>query len=857
MADTGWHRFYIDAQFFLRNGNRNIQSISIDFGDGQPAWVVNNPFNSGSSRTTGFFASILKYLTGDIKGRITVVENIFSGPITWGSPFVFTVENTKQYAPLTLCKGGGVKWVINAPASRLAPINTQYNNWDVEVKNDDDMPVKDTAYFYFAGNGSSCDTSKLKRPIVFIDGFDPGNKRTVQKIYEEYINKQVQRNGNHVFFGDYLLSQDYDFVILDFKNGNDLIERNAMTLVSLIERLNQTYSSTMLQGITVIGPSMGSLVAQYALAYMEKNNITHNVKTFISFDGAHQGANVPIGLQYFLEYLTKRGILPGSKKIRNGLYNGIAAKQMIAHHASAKSNFPAPDALRTKFLQNLAAVGEYPQLCRKVAIINGTNTGTLNPSHTNHTGSSTLLQIVTQKAGWKSLWGACNNKVCKKFDWKVNRAPSSGNQKVTEMWTADPLFSLLSWSPPGQKNYYADAAWGNSSLDNAPGGRTINFFGNQPGQVIEENVLFWLSEALYLLTGSKRTSFSQNLNAFTMMPSYSAADLRFPSKNLYMRWDNQYLCGKTPFDYVYAPPVNEEHVLVTGTSSQWFENEIRCDVSVLPTHIDPNMTGNISMCTSGSYSITSCKPGVSVVWSASPSGIVSITSSGTSATITRIKTGTIVLTATIASCNNKYTQTVSKTVTVGTPPATITSVTNGSNGVINVYFTLPASASPITSHKWYRDNALDYSSSGSPSSPSILNGGSCGQAHGVRLDVTSACGTSASNSFAYYKPCGTMFSASPNPSSGEVTVDASDGDNTQSAQNETVSSRRSASASAATPRKIYKIIVTDFSGRKLKQFDYKSGVTKTVISISDLPAGMYNIRAFDGWQWQNTKIMKQ
>lgn len=386
---------------------------------------------------------------------------------------------------------------------------------------------------------------------------------------------------------------------------------------------------------------------------------------------------------------------------------------------------------------------------------------------------------------------------------------------------------------------------------------TVNFFGSNGGQVIEDNVLFWLREVLYLFGNSRRTSFSQNLNAFTMMPSYSAADLRFPSKNLYMRWDNEYLCGKTPFDYVYAPPVNEEHVSVSPSSSQWFENEIRCAASVLPTHVNPVMTGNIAMCTSGTYSITTCKPGVSVVWSAAPANTVSISSSGTSATITRIKSGTITLTATIASCNGKYNQAVSKTVTVGTPPATITSVTQSSGGTINVYFSLPASASPITSHKWYRDNVLDYSSSGTPSSPSILNGGTCGQMHGVRLDVTSACGTTASNSFSYYKPCGGyMFSASPNPTNGQLNIAVTDSDSPQAAQSETISTRRSAPANAAS-RKIYKIVITDVLGVQRKQFEYSKGIRTMVIDIADLPSGIYNVRAFDGKEWENRKIQKQ
>lgn len=94
------------------------------------------------------------------------------------------------------------------------------------------------------------------------------------------------------------------------------------------------------------------------------------------------------------------------------------------------------------------------------------------------------------------------------------------------------------------------------------------FFATNPGDINESNFVFLLKEAMYLLTGSKRTSFSQNINEFTMMPSYSSADLRFTIKNLYMKWDDQYLCGKTPFDYVYAPPVNERHVFVSAGGSQ-------------------------------------------------------------------------------------------------------------------------------------------------------------------------------------------------------------------------------------------------------------------------------------------------
>jgi len=403
----------------------------------------------------------------------------------------------------------------------------------------------------------------------------------VGDIYKEYINVGVTRNGNpNTLFGDYMLdngnanpNDDFEFIILDFKHGNDLLERNALTLVALIERLNQTYGANYLQDITLIGPSMGSLIAQYALSYMEHNNIQHRVRTYISFDGCHQGANVPIGLQNYVEYITKRGILKGIKTIRQGMYNGLAARQMLAHHQSANSEFPAPDALRNQFLQNLTAVGEYPVQSRKVALINGAKNGLLNPDHSTN---STILDIEIKRQGWKSIWGLCNNNICKKIKWTARTATNNDKNITAEMWTASPLYNVLFWVPLGKKNYYTQAAWGNSAQDNAPGG----LFGELFTDSYETHMTFLAKEAIYLLTGDKPT-FNINLNNFTMMPSYSAADIRYPSKNLYRRIDQ---FPPTPFDYIYAPNKNEIHVEVTEDGSVWFENEAR---GILPTPNNP------------------------------------------------------------------------------------------------------------------------------------------------------------------------------------------------------------------------------------------------------------------------------
>ena len=521
------------------------------------------------------------------------------------------------------------------------------------------IDVKDTAYFFLKDDGNNCTNAVVRRPVIFIDGFDPTNDRKVGDIYKNYINRKVIRQiggvPTEVSLGDYMIdngntnpNDDLDFIILDFKHGNDLLERNAMTLVALIVRMNATFGANYLQDITLIGPSMGSLIAQYALTYMENKGIPHRVKTYISFDGNHQGANVPIGLQNYVEYITKRGILKNVKIIRNSMYNGYAARQQLAHHHTANSEFPAPDAMRTQFLVNLTALNptQYPQNCRKVALINGTNKGTLNPYHG---VNSNILSIDVKRNGWKSIWGLCNGDICKKIKWTARTATNNGSNVVAEMWTASPLYNTLFWLPLGKKNYYAQAAWGGSSQDNAPGGLIGEIFTEN----YETHATFLAKELIYLITGDK-PDFDINLNNFTMMPSYSSADLQFPNKNLYMKWDDQYLCGKTPFDFVYAPPTNEEHVFVSPQGSVYFENEARCAVINLPTFTGTTINGGSSFCVSGAYSITSCKPGINVTWTASPSGIVSISGSGTQVTITKISNGKINLTANFNSgCTNQ------------------------------------------------------------------------------------------------------------------------------------------------------------------------------------------------------------
>lgn len=826
VLEEGEHSFYIDEQFFLRNKYLNVQQIRIDFGDGEAEWVIDNPFsnnlmqNTQSGSVNSFLNSITKLIGKTLRGRILVIGIDLAGYLVqYSNPFVIFAESKKTYEPLSFCKGGGQKWVIDANAGALATVNTQYGNPAIDYKG-----VKDTAYFFFAGNGSSCNTGVLRKPIVFIDGFDPDNSRGVQKIYADFINKQVDRNGNpFVKFGDYMLQEGYDLVILDFKHGNDLLERNAMTLVALLQRLYQTYGSTFTQDITLIGPSMGSLIAQYALAYMEHNSLAHHVKTYISFDGCHQGANVPIGIQNYVEYITKRGILKGIKAVREGLYNGLAAKQMLAHHQTANSAFPAPDALRFQFLQNLAAVGEYPALSRNIAVINGSNNGTLNPYH----GANTdLLDISLKRNG---LLGLCSDNICKRFRWVARTTTNSGSNKVSEMWTLSPVFNLLFWVPPGYTNTYAQAAWGNSAQDNAPGG----LIGNRVTDDIQTHGVFLAGELIYLLTGG-RPNIMQNINNFTMMPSYSAADLRFgvnnSNKNLYLNWSNEYLCGKTPFDYVYAPATNEEHVSVSQQGSEWFENEAKCDLANLPVFTNKFIYGSAINCSSENYSIDICNTTTNITWTASPANIVTLSPNGNQVILQRIgiASGVVTLSAKIGNACAGSNIIITKTVVVGTPTPSL-SITVHCPEVI-AFANNSYAANNFT---WTIETSSGTQTVNDPTSVQTFkniysNAYLC-------VTYSNACSTSypVCTSFDCTDNGGHRFSVSPNPTTGDVQIEAID-----------------------KKTDIKEIEITDKFGGIKKKNKLSGGTKKFKINMAELPADIYFIRIYDGKGWTSKRVIK-
>jgi hypothetical protein len=284
----------------------------------------------------------------------------------------------------------------NVPAANLAPYG-EANNF---------KGFGDYDIFLSADN-------ILDKPIILVDGFDFGETRNVQSIYE-LLN--FDYNGTPSNLGDLVRDEGFDIVILDFPiytrpednavidGGVDYIERNAMLLVELIQIINSQKIGN--EQNVVIGPSMGGLISRYALNYMENQSLQHDTRLWISFDAPHHGANVPIGFQHLFNYLAfglQLGGLVGDQSIValqpvvEGMLKSPAARQMLTDqfepHLANGSNvnfnnnlkLPMAHPFKNIFFNSMNALTTtgFPENVRKASIINGSGIGSPYPDKNN------------------------------------------------------------------------------------------------------------------------------------------------------------------------------------------------------------------------------------------------------------------------------------------------------------------------------------------------------------------------------------------------------------------------------------------------------------------------------------------
>ncbi|MHB0756545.1 esterase/lipase family protein [Polaribacter sp. M15] len=151
--------------------------------------------------------------------------------------------------------------------------------------------------------------TQLTKPLIVVEGFDPNDDFNYFSLINGTRNGglQVDIDPNPTSFqslNDAIEDQNYDLVFVDYQNGTDFIQRNALMVEDVIEWVNGLKANNPnAEPNVVMGLSMGGLVARYALRHMEMTNLVHDTELYISHDTPHQGANAPLGFQAMVRHL--------------------------------------------------------------------------------------------------------------------------------------------------------------------------------------------------------------------------------------------------------------------------------------------------------------------------------------------------------------------------------------------------------------------------------------------------------------------------------------------------------------------------------------------------------------------------
>ncbi len=253
--------------FFTNYANNAVASIEMDFGSGYEFVTL-----GGSKRLT--WSNGQK----EIKIRCTL-----SNQQILESHAVFYVENPQRTSSFRLYSSTPDK-VIQIPA-----------------KNGEHFGLHADIFF-------ACPTNqKLYKPLLVIDGIDfpqLPNRDFHALLSRLNIGYPDVKTGTPLL--DLLQEEGYDIIFLDYNNGSDFLERNALAVEDALVAINalKKADGSSEQNV-MIGASQGGVVGKYALLEMQQKNIDAEMKTYMNLDGPMRGANLPLGIQYLLKQIVE------------------------------------------------------------------------------------------------------------------------------------------------------------------------------------------------------------------------------------------------------------------------------------------------------------------------------------------------------------------------------------------------------------------------------------------------------------------------------------------------------------------------------------------------------------------------
>jgi len=812
---SGTVTFRLLSSFLLQLTGLPIKNLAADFGTGTNYNLITNQVISTTSPTITYTTSGKKECTFTVTFSDNTTETL-KATLEIQLPSAEIIMNSAVMSfPLEQDFVGS----NGITASTTGNIAFQGYNESTPSKG----VLEYRTYYNLATNNGSA-VSKINKPIIILDGYDPGDGR---KIYQQSIgynqdkkslyelmyydpDNNVQTNNNENLV-NILRSSSYGFdvTLVNFPNGTDYVERNAMALVALLQRENTKLTANgSTEKITIIGPSMGGLVSRYALAYMEKNNIPHNTKLWVSFDSPHLGANIPIGAQENLYFYGYNGRQDAAKIKFDENFRSPAARQMLIEQLDGLHEAtPYPSTLwsnsingqnnntpfRQQFQSNLNSNGlsgsnGFPQNLRKIALINGTTNGT----KTNNAGNKFLELAAFTIIKYGQIFGT-------PIQTKIKVATINDSFLTSPFSTGQTFSGKVTIKRVGGIEVHNGSVTRTNnnprgSMDVVQGG-TFNTQG-----IIKDEFTLALNDAV------DSQEWRTYLPNHAFIPSVSSLAFKNPNFDWSTAINRNLVCDplnkEIYFDTYFAPSTNQEHVFVSADNVKWLIKELQ-GIPQAPNFPiqDGSLTGPATVCknTNATFTISDiCKVPSPVIFTNqngnsingwSVQGNLAIVSSTPYSVTVQATTNTGGDGKVIATFQNG--QTLEKTVHIGSPifpviGSPIFPVNGYVSGATNTTFnqTLTYSyvgGSPIggsTNYQWFIDAPIN-DNGGSTCNWQILSGqgtssitvksGCIATTAVVGLRSTNNCGSSMKYTYVTVSqggggnPCEPTLTIYPNP----------------------------------------------------------------------------------------------
>jgi hypothetical protein len=359
----------------------------------------------------------------------------------------------------------------------------------------------------------------LVNPVIVIEGFDLDNSMGWDELYQLLNQENLLET---------LRADGFDAVVLDFTDATDYVQKNAFVLEALIQQVEAAIDPGAT--IAVVGASMGGLVGRYALAHLEATAVPHRVRTFVSFDAPHAGANIPLGIQYWVGFFAPQSA--DAAFLLDRLDRPASRQMLVYHYTTPPGATGESDPLRAGLAADLAAVGDYPEAPRLVAVANGS----AQAAGQGFAPGDAIVQwhysnILATIVG--DVWAVPQGTSHVIFDGRLRILLSDTRQTVT--------------------------VGGTLPFDNAPGGSRAT--------MSDMDAVAAPFGDIVALHGSH--CFIPTISSLAL----TTADL------FYDVAADPDLLAHTPFDAVYAPAANQEHVAITPENAAWFRTEVEAGVT--------------------------------------------------------------------------------------------------------------------------------------------------------------------------------------------------------------------------------------------------------------------------------------